>query len=92
VATRIGPSARVEKAGALDAEFWGPVGRGCSHCNEGTPEEAFNWGKLCFHCIAGWFPGRSARWVSDWLIRQRRWFDRQVRRTPVKQLTLWGVR
>lgn len=75
----------------LDPEFWGPEGRGCSDCNEGTPEEGFNWGKLCFGCIADWFPERSARWVSDWLRRQGLWFDRlQVRRTTGKQLTLWG--
>lgn len=74
----------------LDPELC-PKGHGCFHCHEGSPEEGFNWGKLCFGCIAAWFPGWPGLWVRDWLARQRLWFDRlQERSTPAgRQLTLW---
>lgn len=65
-------------------EFFGPIGKGCFHCYDGEPEEAFDWGLLCLGCVAGWFPEVPEAWIQGWLHRQRDVFEAlQVKRPQV---------
>jgi hypothetical protein len=44
-------------------------GRGCSHCEDGTPMSWFSSGRgtiaLCMTCLLDWFPGRTAAWLEE---------------------------
>lgn len=75
-----------------DFEFWGPLGRGCSHCTEGLPAIETSFGKLCLGCLGTWFPTKSQEWIIGWLVRQREALHLLARTTPRKrpiQLHLW---
>jgi hypothetical protein len=56
-----------------DPESWGPKipgTPGCWGCIEHPPDARLDTTRLCIHCLARWFPGRSLNWAWDWLEHQ----------------------
>ena len=50
--------------------YWGNVGRGCHHCEEGHPIGRFEQKSglqvaLCLDCLLAWFPGKDAAWFEE---------------------------
>lgn len=49
---------------------WCKRGIGCSHCYDGQPVVAFDWGKLCFSCLVLWFPTLPVIWLENFIDGQ----------------------
>ena len=49
--------------------FLAKTGRGCSHCETGTPMCHTRTGthivRLCMMCLMAWFPSKSAEWIEE---------------------------